>query len=111
MLKKYKIKQLYVNENWVSGVCDIAVFGICDIAVPRICDIAVSHEKDEIKFLWRNSSENMYGTILTKTDQLRSLNAYMIQNMTHKCDDAFSWRGKHPSAATRAETSAGRYCW
>ncbi|MPC91254.1 hypothetical protein E2C01_086278 [Portunus trituberculatus] len=56
--------------------------------------LAVSYEQKDLTYLWLNNTASDNGKSLAKSNQLRSLNAYMIMNRTEICEDSFFWRGE-----------------
>ncbi|XP_045116210.1 glycine receptor subunit alpha-4-like isoform X4 [Portunus trituberculatus] len=56
---------------------------------------SISYEQKDLTYLWLNNTASDNGKSLAKSNQLRSLNAYMIMNRTEICEDSFFWRGNY----------------
>ncbi|KAK3866917.1 hypothetical protein Pcinc_027583 [Petrolisthes cinctipes] len=54
---------------------------------------SISYEERDLKYFWVNNTNSDNGKSLERSGRLVSLNAYMIENSTHVCNDTFFWRG------------------
>ncbi|XP_047476236.1 glycine receptor subunit alpha-4-like isoform X1 [Penaeus chinensis] len=57
---------------------------------------SISYEKKDLEYHWLNDTGMENGSSLAKSNNFRSLNAYMISNRTLVCqEDTFFWRGDY----------------